>query len=220
MGREILVSVLLFVSFTIYAQDDDPSERYYETHLNKGLFLSLQDFKGNSPIGEQSIVTNLNPGERSFYFNLLKEKEIRIMSPDSNFTVKPSKIWGYFDGKGLFLNRKLFPVGSINGKDVSDHLWAQVIDIGKICLVYYNKNFRPELDLMPGVGGKKNKEMTFLYNIHDGFFFKAKAKNLGPLIQNDPEVYAEFQSYKGSDEEKLYIFLRKYNRRNIIELPR
>lgn len=219
MKRRILLSLLLIGCVTAHAQEEDQEERYYETRLNTGLFLSLQDFKDNSPIRARSIVTDFNPNERNFYFNLLKEKEVQITSPDSDFSIRPSRIWGYFDGKGLFLNRKLFPLDILNSRDASDHLWAQVIDIGKICLVYYNKNFKSELDLRPGFGGKRNKEMTFLYNIDDGYFFKAKAKNLEHLIQDDPEVYDEFQNYRGDDEEKLYIFLRKYNRRNILELP-
>jgi hypothetical protein len=201
------------------AQYDDLDEVEGKIQFKRGLFLTFEDFKKNAPVPEEAIVTSFNPVERNFYYNLLKEDKINITTLDSNYKVKPSKIWGYYDGKGFYLNRKIFPSQLLQNKDVSDHMWAQIVELGKICLIYYNKNFKPELSLWTlGSPSKRNKAALFLMDSRDGLLYKAGANSLDDLIQDDPEIHKAFRMYKGDDEEKLYIFLKQYNRKHKLEV--
>ncbi|HTE34728.1 MAG TPA: hypothetical protein VK666_30330 [Chryseolinea sp.] len=214
--KHLLTLVFLVVYHCVLAQDGDLIETGNGGQIRQGLFVTFEDFKRNDPVSEESIVTSY-PRDGNFYYNLLKE-DINIKSTDHSDSIMTSIIWGYFDGKGLYLNVKKFPSFLLEGKDVSAHSWAQIIEIGKICMIHYNENFNPETGtITPEVG--TNGTALFLMNSRDGTVHEANAGNFATLIRDDPRVLSAFNNHNGDNEGRLNTFLKIYNERHKLELP-
>jgi hypothetical protein len=210
--KHLLTLVFLTICHCALAQETEKS-----VQITQGLFLTFEDFKKNTPVTEKSIVTSY-PNDTNFYYDLLSDDKINIQSKTSGSAITTALIWGYFDGKGLYLNVKNFPSFISEGKDGSAPSWAPVVEIGKICLIHYNENFDLETGTFNPEMGTKQAAL-FLMDTRDGSIHEANAANLADLIQDDPKVLGAFNNYQGDDEGRLNTFLKIYNERHKLELP-
>src|SRR5688572_2938172 len=96
--KHLLTLVFLAFCHCVLAQETEKS-----VQITQGLFLTFEDFKKNTPVTEKSIVTSY-PKDTNFYYDLLNDDQVNIQSKTSGSAIATTTIWGYFDGKGLYLN--------------------------------------------------------------------------------------------------------------------
>jgi hypothetical protein len=215
----LIICFTLFASLTM-AQEPDSSEGE-ETQVFRaepGLYLTYQDFLTNHPIPPDQIQTTRDYLDRDFYFQLAKERDFSFTDNGVTKTLTISSVWGYCDGKAIFINREFFPNGFLDGRDVSDEKFARINIFGRLSLVFYFKETPPQLNNYGvgtyGVDAGKSKPKELLLDTRDGTFHKANLQTFEKLIADDEELLQEFKNHRKDKDVKLYIYLKKFNERH------
>lgn len=182
-----------------------------------GLYLSFYNFIENDPILPEDIITNI-PRQRDFYIQLFRANAIDVALSDSMLHLVPENVWGYSDGRGIFINRRKFPKGYLAGTDVSENPFAHINIIGTLSLVYYLKTYSSSgltyNRVMVRGNDARQEAAEFILNTKDGTFHKATLPQLEEMIADDPTLLKEFNAYRGKKSIKLYVFLKKYNEKH------
>jgi hypothetical protein len=130
MIRSLLINIpLLFISVFVLAQDyDDPVDEDHTQMIifRPGLYATFDNFIMNEPIDPQYIRYHIPHYDRDFYFELMKEKKIKILRRDSIHQVSPRSLWGYSDGKSVFINREELPKSFLERQDDNEFRWARI----------------------------------------------------------------------------------------------
>lgn len=192
--RTSIVLFLFFLSFRGFAQLDEVI--YQPTfEFNQGVYLTFDEFKNNQP----SITQGLQRKGESIliYDDSLKEY----------LTLNPDRVWGYSTGRGIYISAE----GDFN----------RLITIGAFShFAAYVKTISYRIDPYGFQSPTESRTLVqFLLNFDNGKVFTFSAKNAEPIFQKDPSLWNEYKKYKGKKEERLFIFLRKYNERYPIYFP-
>ncbi|MBR9832146.1 hypothetical protein GYB57_08375 [bacterium] len=192
--RRLIVLFLFFLSFRGFAQLDEVI--YQPTfEFNQGVYLTFDEFKNNQP----SITQGLQRKGESIliYDDSLKEY----------FPLNPDRVWGYSTGRGIYISAE----GDFN----------RLITIGAFShFAAYVKTISYRIDPYGFQSPTESQTLVqFLLNFDNGKVFTFSAKNAEPIFQKDPSLWNEYKKYKGKKEERLFIFLRKYNERYPIYFP-
>ena len=210
---KLFLTVLLAIPIITLAQGqgfdtDDPIQ-----YAAPGIYLSFENFITNSPIDPETIVTDQNPYGAGFYLQLFKEKTIEYVMGSTSEKFRSDGIWGYCDGRSIWINREVFPAGFFTPSDVTEHPFAKISFPGELSLVHFVRNHAPQANQWGGVSSGSSKPLEFILDTRDGKIHKATLKNLERLIENDPDLLNEFRKQKKDIDIKLYVFLRKYNQK-------
>lgn len=200
----------------MFGQNSDEHE--LQPGIAPGIYLNFQDFSNNDPIFVEAVETHLDYTRRDFFLLLYKEGKIVYTRDDVKHEIDSRNIWGYFDGESLYLNRLIFPYGWTEASEKLDYPFARVIKLGTISLIYYIRNYNPQLYTILlsqySVSTPKSRPMEFLLDMRNGKIHRATLRNFEYLIQDDVELWNEFKASKEDKEIKMYLFLESYNIRN------
>ncbi len=200
----------------MFGQNSDDHE--WQPSIAPGIYLNFEDFSNNDPISVEAIETHLDYSSRDFFVLLYKEGRIVYTREDVKYEIDSRKIWGYFDGQSLYLNRLIFPYGWTEESEKLDYPYARVMKLGTISLIYYIRNYKPQLytTLLSqySVVTQKSRPMQFLLDMRNGKILRATLRNFEYLIKDDEELWNEFKASKEDKEIKMYLFLESYNIRN------
>jgi hypothetical protein len=192
--KKLVIILFVLVSFKSKAQ---LNEAMYlpSFEFNQGIYLSFDDFKNNQP----SITVGLQrKGESILMYN----DSLKEYAP-----INPDRVWGYSTGRGIYISAE----GDFN----------RIISIGAFshfAAYITTTNFR--IDPYGFQVPTESKTLVqFLLNFDNGKVFGFTSKNFEPIIQKDPSLWNEYKKYKGKKEQRLFIFLRKYNERFPIYFP-
>lgn len=194
-----------------HAQSELPASDITDEAIqfNIGLFLSFDDFIKNNAVEFENVDGDLE----KFLENPMSSHVLSITRNDSTFQCEFADIWGYTDGKSVFLNRKLFKGIILNMVTIEFKVtpWVKIQVIETLCYVPYFST-RETHDRYQSK--KKTTQSEFILDTRDGKFYDADLKELKLLIKDDPELLAELERSKEDKEFKFYSFLKKYNRRH------
>ncbi len=212
--------VLFLLTNITIAQSDSTKANSVEYNkdyqFNDGVFLNFAQVKKNEAIPTNRIVSlqDINDFE---YFELTLENEEFIYF--DTFGVKQeaetSNVWGYSQGGTLNINYnndfyRVGVVGSIchfvANKTVDDFTYSP-----------YNSYYIPNSSQTSSV----TELRQYLLDFKTGIVYDYTYKNLEIILMNDPELYDEYNSLKKRKRKKLkFVYIRKYNSRNKIYLPK
>lgn len=218
MNRPITVLFVLMIHTIVGGQDATDTLQT----LRIGIYLTAEDFIKDTPIGPLQIQTGLNRDEINFYHLLFKEPEVRYSINAESAKVSSGRVWGYYDGKAVYLNKNLFKnlgdmpdkmlkysLGMVGEMDMSNHMFTPINFLGTICYVHYIK-----VQSQGPLSGTTTSTKQYLFDTRTKRFIIADLQALKRLMADDPQIVAEFKKFKGKKEVKFHTFLRKYNERH------
>ena len=178
-----------------------------------GVYLNFENFITNTPIDPETLLTELDPYSAGFYLQLARESMVEYVIGNSTAKFNPAEIWGYCDGRSIWVNRNAFPQGFFSSADVTEHPFAKISFLGELSLIHFVRN---NVQANQWSGGKTgmSKPVEFILDSRDGQIHKATLRNLEQLIAKDQELLDEFRKHKKDADIKLYVFLKKYNQRH------
>jgi hypothetical protein len=225
MKKLTLFLLLVLMINTAFCQID--FEDNFESVALPGFYLSFHDFRSNSPITPESIITDRNPWEPDFYLQLYREGKIVYTRDGKEHAVSHTSIWGYCDGKRIYIAKEALPRNFFSNEDIGDLAFVRIDFFGTLSLIHYVRNlagggqnhllYAPNQPMV-GVNTGRSKEIELIFDTGSGKFYKATLANLEKLIADDEELLTEFNKKNKKEQDiKLYIFLRKYNERHPFE---
>jgi hypothetical protein len=208
-----MLFALLMVMIAGRAQDDLQIVEEEQIEFTPGLYLSFDDFISNNPIDFEHVEGDLE----GFFENPMNSKELTIKKNETVLHVEQSTVWGYTDGKNVFLNRSLFKgmnLDMINLK-IKVEPWVKIHTIGKLSFILFLTTILTQSQSQLGGNSHANSyESNYILNTKDGKFYKGNLSELKFLIADDAELLDEFVKTHGNDEIKFFTFLKKYNKRH------
>jgi hypothetical protein len=215
MKTPLMLFALLFMVVAGKAQDDLPTNDEERIQFKQGLFLSFDDFIRNSPVDFDQVEGDL----QTFFENPMNSKELAITKNGSVTHVEQAAVWGYTDGKNVFLNRGLFKGMNINVVALKMKVtpWVKIQTIGTLSFISYFTMI--EIRSLSMLQPQKNTTKSyFILNTKDGNFYDGNLKELKGLIGiDDSNLLAELEKTRGDKEVKFFMFLNKYNERHTLQ---
>lgn len=198
--------VFLFCNYVAVSQTDSIAySRDYE--FNEGIYLTIEQFKSNSPVQRQSIVTSIPRNELDFFYQITEQKKVvYIDSAGKEQHVETSTIWGYCQNRAVYINlNKEF--NKLNVIGMLCHFTATV----RINAAYHDPmHFNNTVDEL----------RQFVLDMKTNKIYEFGPLNMEQLLQNDPELYNQFKSLKRRDKaNSIFVYLRKFNDRHPFYLP-
>ncbi|MGB3948438.1 MAG: hypothetical protein WBM13_10665, partial [Bacteroidia bacterium] len=182
-----LILFLLVTSFCVSAQNDSVAF-YHGYEFDEGLYLNIQQFKSNSPISKQAIISQLNKNDIDFFSQLIEQKQIVYKTENGEEkTISPQSLWGYCQNRGIyvFFNsafHRLNAIGSIC------HFSANIT----VTVAYAN----------PMMMNASMQELRqFVFSIKLPQIVEFNANNTMKLIKDDNELYTQFMALKKRKRE-------------------
>jgi hypothetical protein len=194
---------LIFLAVPAFSQDSIPYSKDFI--LKEGIYLSYSDFSNNDPIEKNKIITSYNKNEIDFFANITSKEIIRYDSLGKQTEIKTKKIWGYCQGRTVFLNfadefNRVPIIGSIC------HFTARVASSSSM-------GIDPFGGVMFSVPLKETRQ--FIIDTKDGKIYDFNIESMTLILQRDAELYAEFSvQKKRKKNETLFLYLRKYNEKH------
>src|SRR3989344_7386192 len=102
--QQVIVFVFLFFSLGAIAQTNTVTySRDYE--FKEGLFLTLEQFKNNTPILKSAIVSILPKDQIDFLTQITEQKTITFKdSAGIEQKIETSTVWGFYQNRTVFIN--------------------------------------------------------------------------------------------------------------------
>jgi len=208
--RKSLISILLIISSTLFAQTD--SVVIIENHqiaINGGIYSSVDELRNNKPskIGEFTL---LSPEQVTKF-----EQEGKIAG---SFFTSGQFIWlGNFDDSGRFVRIDPSLIWAYVEDEVvyvqHDGYLNKLSVVGTIC---YFSNYDAKF-----IDTSKTKERAYLFNINNGKIKRFSRSNLLNILLNDIELYQKFlqEEAKKKMDDSLLDYVNQYNERNLFAFP-
>lgn len=184
-----------------------------------GLYLSFRDFITNNPVVVESVELEVRKNHQ-FYYDLLNEDVITIYHGDSAMEVDPRYIWGFADGRSVYVNKMAMPVNLLEIRDDSKTPWARVNIVGTICLIHYLPYISGKVIHHPGtnfgLSSSRARPSEYLLDTRAGKFYRPTLSNLAELISDDLDLYEELRNNEEDKVVRFYKILNKYNAKHPI----
>jgi len=213
MRNLFILIVLLGTNTLCLSQEISPEDEKPKNTLKTGFYLSFSDFVSNDPIELSQIkfIQNVAAGDLLAY--LEKEKTIKYSKQNATYSVLLADVWGFYDGENVFLNRSLFSHAIVeNTRFIPAEQWVAINTLATLSVVHCVKSHRYHSQTQ---GSQvSSRQFTFIFNTKDGHLYEASLKQLKKMIVDDQELLTELNASREKKQDKLYIFLKRYNDRH------
>lgn len=225
VGFCALIFLFPFYSFELRAQTDSLEMIKYtpEFKFRDGVFLNHDQVKNNKPIPKSRILTSVDYSDRDFFNKVLENKTLLFFDHlGMKQEVKTDQIWGFSRNGVLFISL--------------DNKYQRITIIGRICHFlatvttydtrYYDPYYYNPYNYYYRNGGyptnTQSSEMRqYLMDFESGKVYEYDIQSLDALLMQDPELHDEFsQLRKKKQRQQKFIYLRKFNQRNPLYLPK
>lgn len=229
MRSRIFVCMLVYLSFfagpVLRAQSDSVNGVMYtpEFKFREGIFLNFEQVKNNNPIHKSRILTPVEYSDRDFFTKVLENKNLLFYDHlGMKQEVKSDQVWGFSRNGILFV--------------AIDDKYHRITIVGRICHFvatittyntrYYDPYYYNPYDYYYRYGGyprnTQSSEMRqYLLDFQTGKVYDYDVQSLEVLLMQDPELHDEFlQLRKKKKRQQKFIYLRRFNERNPLYLPR
>lgn len=193
-----------------------------------GVFLNYQQVINNSPIPQSRILTNVDFSDREFFTKVLDDKKLLYYDHfGMKQEVSTDKIWGFSRNGVLYISlednyHRITIVGRIC------HFVASVTTYDTRYYDPYGNGMYPynPYDYYYRYGGyprnTRNNEMRqYLLDFETGKVYNYDLNALELLLMKDPELHDEYTQLRKKKKRQLkFLYLRKFNERNPLYLPK
>lgn len=205
-GRINLILFFVGISLVSFSQTDTVAF-YHGYEFDEGIYLNVKQFKTNTPIPKQAIVSQLNKSEIDFFSQLIEEKEIVYKTEKGEEkTISPKSLWGFCQNRGVYV---LF-----------NNDFHRLNVIGSICLFSANVRVTIAYNDPMMMNSRVEELRQFVFSLKSPQIFEFNATTMMQLLKEDMELYNQFAILKKRKREgAIFLFLRKYNQRNPFYVP-
>lgn len=218
--KSTLLAILVLITLNVMGQDStcvnaDPADSLVvytpDFKFKRGIYLTYEDFKNNSPLPLSAIKTDLDSNSIHFFKDILSHKKIYIYENGQLRWLKNTEYWGYSDGRRVYCN--------------SYGRFARLDIIGSICFFV---KVSPMLDFNDAFyshaythitrrnmmdPGRKTQADKYIMNFETGEVFLLNKKQLTNLFSKDAELLNDYKKFKGKKDVKTFMFIMKYNQK-------
>ncbi len=224
-GICMLVCISMLVGLEVQAQPDTLDRVIYtpKYKFHEGIFLNFNQVRNNSPIPKSRILTTVDYSDPDFFTKVLEEKKVLFYDHlGMKQEVNSKDVWGFSRNGILFIGL--------------DNKYNRITIVGSICHFvatvttydtrYYDPYYYNPYDYYYRYGGypanTQSSEMRqYLLDFKTGKVYDYETQSLEVLLMQDPELHDQFsQLRKKKQRQQKFIYLRKFNERNPLYLPR
>ena len=208
--RKKLLIIFLFNSLFGFSQTNLVAySRDYE--FSEGLFLTVHQFKRNSPISKSSIISDIPKTDVEFLKEEIQQKNI-VYRDSSGYEhkVEISDIWGYCQNRTIYINYN----NEFNRVNVIGILMQFT------ALVTTAPGFMDPMYSNYGLSTTVNELRQFVFDTQTNKIYPFDVKSLSILLKNDPELHSQYMELgKREKTDSQFIYLRKYNEKHPLMVP-
>lgn len=203
------LNIFFFFCFTQAFSQTGTVAYSHEYDFKEGVYLTIDQFKQNSPIPKSAFVTGIPKSELDFFSQLLETKTITYKdSTGKEIKLETNSLWGYSQNRSVYLNfNKEF--NRINVIGTVFHFTATIRTVS----TYHdpmNYNY----------GLSQDELRQFMFNTQTNMVSDFNVKNMEILLKDDAELFAKFEALKKREKgDAIFIYLRKYNEKHPLYLP-
>ena len=225
LGTCLLACISMSAFPNMHAQNDSLGMVMYtpEYKFNEGIFLNFNQVRHNSPLPKSRIITPIDYSDPDFFTKVLDEKKILFYDHlGMKQELSTSQVWGFSRNGILFIGL--------------DNKYNRITIIGSICHFvatvttydtrYYDPYYYNPYDYYYRYGGypanTQSSEMRqYLLDFKTGKVYDYDVQSLEVLLMQDPELHDQYaQLRKKKQRQQKFIYLRKFNERNPLYMPR
>jgi len=223
MKKTVIILIFSLGIINIYSQDTTNMVAYDMNYrFVEGVFLTFDQVKNNAPIQKSNIITNIDKTTYDFFDVLFLEDEITVIDENGNQKKYYTEdFWGYATNGKLYINwdyrPELIPIiGSIS-HFVGTSIYTDFNYNNDPFNTYSNDPF----NTYSSTSTQKTEIKQYIIDFNTGKIYSFNYKEIDVLFSNDEELYTEWSDLsKRKKKKKLFVFLRKYNSRNPLLLPK
>jgi hypothetical protein len=209
MKKIVTISFLLISLLGLSQVNSVAYTRDYE--FSEGLYLTIDQFKNNTPIDKSSIVANVSKNSVDFLKQVVQKKHI-VYRDTMGIEQKhqTSEIWGYNQNRMLYINY--------------NNDFSRVNVIGTLlqftALIKASASFMDPMYSNYGLSTTTEELRQFIYDTQTGRTVPFDLKSFTNLLKSDTELYDQFMKLgKREKYDSQFIYLRKYNEKHPLMLP-
>jgi len=225
IGLCIISCLILLPGTALKAQPDSNNMIRYtpDFKFREGIFLNHDQVRTNRPIPKSRILTPVDYNDRDFYIKVLENKKLLFYDHlGMKLEVKSDQVWGFSRKGTLFI--------ALDGK------YHRITVIGRICHFvatvttydtrYYDPYYYNPYDYYYRQGGyptnTQSSEMRqYIFDFENGKIYDYDVQSLEVLLMQDPELHDEFLQLRNKKKrQQKFIYLRKFNERNPLYIPK
>ncbi|WP_156026962.1 hypothetical protein [Sporocytophaga myxococcoides] len=221
--KSTLLAILVLISLNVMGQDSicvnaDPADSLVvytpEFKFKRGIYLTYEDFKNNSPLPLSAVKTDLDSNSVHFFKDLLSHKKIYIYDNGQLRLLKNTEYWGYSDGRRVYCNS----YGRFSRLDIIGSICffvkiSPMLDLNDAFYSHAYTNITRKNMMDPG---RKTQADKYIMNFENGEVFLLNKKQLVSLLSKDAELLNDYNKYKGKKDVKTFMFIMKYNQKHPI----
>lgn len=207
--QQVIGGIFVFFSLCTFSQTNTVAySRDYE--FKEGLFLTLEQFKKNTPILKSAIVSVLPKDQIDFLTQITEQKTVIYKdSAGIEQKIETSTVWGFYQNRTVFIN--------------FNNDFNRVNVIGTLSLfsaLVTQAPLRNEpIGDMYAIEPSFTELRQFVFDTQTNKVFDFNVKNMELLLKNDAELYAQFMKLKKRKKgDSIFIYLRKYNEKHPLYL--
>lgn len=207
--QQVIGGIFVFFSLCTFAQTNTVAySRDYE--FKEGLFLTLEQFKKNTPILKSEIVSVLPKDQIDFLTQITEQKTVIYKdSAGIEQKIETSTVWGFYQNRTVFINfnndfNRVNVIGTLS-------LFSALVTQAPL----RNEPIGDIYAIEPSF----TELRQFVFDTQTNKVFDFNVKNMELLLKNDAELYAQFMKLKKRKKaDSIFIYLRKYNEKHPLYL--
>ncbi|MGQ0829083.1 MAG: hypothetical protein ACT4ON_11900 [Bacteroidota bacterium] len=208
--KSLFAAIFLLISFTLFSQIDSvPYSREYE--FKEGIYLTIEQFKKNTPIAKSAVVSDIPKSQLDFLTQVMDHKKIILKdSAGNDQKIETASVWGYCQNRTIYIN--------------FNNEFNRVNVIGTLChltaIITRVTTFDDPINSTYGMNTTFDELRQFILDIQTNKILSFDVKNMEILLARDNELYKQFMALKRREKsDSIFIYLRKYNEKHPLYLP-
>jgi len=239
MRRGIFILLVTFLTISLAGQDTEREmvEFTPDFRFNDGIFLTFEQVKANNPISKAKILTSADYNARDFFKQVFENDKIYFYDAMGiRQEISKEDIWGYSRNGILYVQiqrgfNRITYVGNIC------HFVAEITTYDRryygspynyydpyyspYSYNYYSPYYSPYYLPYRPTTVSKNELIQYMIEFETGKVIEYDLKNVELLLMKDPELYDEFmQLSRKKKKQMMFLYLRKYNEKHPLYLPK
>lgn len=210
MWRSLLfLTSLLFLSAKCIPQQDSiPMNSVAQ--IQEGIFLTHADFRHNTAILKNAIVSTINRDQLFFLAKVMDNDTVSFKSGNTLVKLPTRNIWGFFQNNTLYIN--------FEGRFYRVPVFGAICYFPATVETYYNTGgfydpyFGGGMGIGMGPSGKTQEIRDFLMDYYSGKIIPYSTDKVEELLQKNKALYDDFMKLKRRQRrEQTYRYIRKFN---------
>ena len=222
-----LVRTIFFILISVagLAQTDSVSFTN-DFVLKEGVYFSYTDFRKNTPLPKDSIVSKADKTELDFLLKTVSDfKEFNFSYNGNKEKAETKKLWGFCQNNTIYINYQ--------GKFYRIPVFGNISNFLGTIEVYNNYNSYGGMyggmgmgygGGMMGGGGyiptKQRETRQFILDFYSGEIMDYNLNNVEMLISRDLKLYEEYMQLKKRKRvDMMMLYVRKFNNAHPVSFP-